>query len=58
MKRTDIAKLNAVKLLDRMKSASTPGRYGKASGDSERKTTVSPLVEKLLGKKAANKAAE
>lgn len=58
MKRTDLAKLNAVKLLDRMKSASTPGRYGKASGDSERKAAVSPLVEKLLGNKTADKTAK
>ena len=50
MKRTDLEKLNAVKLQGRMKGAGTPARFAGDSSGARRGTALNPLIEKLLKK--------
>ncbi len=50
MKRTDLEKLNGLKIRSRMKGASTPPRFGAASSGASQDKAVNSLVEKLLGK--------
>lgn len=55
MKKTDLEKLNGLKIRDRMKNAGTPNRYGKNSTANGGGVAVNPLVEKLLRKGLGDK---
>ncbi|QTQ37680.1 hypothetical protein [Aromatoleum petrolei] len=50
MKKTDLEKLNGLKIRSRMKNTDTPDRFAKASGGANAGAGVNPLVAKLLKK--------
>lgn len=51
MKRTDLAKNDALKLANRLKQTLPPDRFARASNtNQETNTSGSSLMEKLLGK--------
>jgi len=50
MKRTDLEKLNALKIQGRMKGAGTPARFAGSSSGERRGAPLNPLIEKLLKK--------
>ncbi|WP_169261682.1 hypothetical protein [Aromatoleum diolicum] len=55
MKKTDLEKLNGLKIRDRMKNAGTPNRFGKDNTANGGGVAINPLVEKLLKKGLADK---
>lgn len=50
MKRTDLEKLNGLKIQGRMKRAGTPERFRAGAEGDGAKTPMNPLIEKLLRK--------
>lgn len=50
MKKTDLEKLNGLKINSRMKNTDTPDRFAKASGGANAASGVNSLVAKLLKK--------
>lgn len=58
MKKTDLEKLNGLKIQSRMKGAGTPERFRKGAAADGAKPTVNPLIEKLLKKGLGDTAAE
>lgn len=57
MKRTDLEKLNGLKINGRLKATDTPQRFGAASLGERRGPATNPLIEKLL-KKGLGKPSE
>ncbi|WP_169256337.1 hypothetical protein [Aromatoleum toluvorans] len=55
MKKTDLEKLNGLKIRGRMKNSDTPDRFAKASSGAHADAAVNPLVAKLLKKGLAGK---
>lgn len=55
MKKTDLEKLNGLKIRGRMKNTDTPDRFAKASGGANAESSVNPLIAKLLKKGLDNK---
>lgn len=53
MKRTDLEKLNGLKINNRLKGTPPPQRFGAGSGGRRAAATVNPLVARLLGQKPA-----
>jgi len=55
MKKTDLEKLNGLKIRGRMKNNGTPDRFGRdaTAGGGER--ALNPLIEKLLKKGLTDK---
>ncbi|MCC4118318.1 hypothetical protein LLG90_23470 [Aromatoleum toluclasticum] len=50
MKKTDLEKLNGLKIRSRMKNTDTPDRFAKASSGANGGSGVNPLVARLLKK--------
>ena len=56
MKKTDLEKLNGLKIRSRMKNTDTPDRFAKASSGANAGSGVNPLVATLLKKGLDDKA--
>ena len=52
MKKTDLEKLNGLKIRGRMKNADTPARFGRDANAAGTAVKLNPLMEKLLGKRS------
>lgn len=50
MKKTDLEKLNGLKIRSRMKNTDTPDRFAKGSTGANADAAVNPLIAKLLKK--------
>ena len=50
MKRTDLEKLNGLKIRNRLKDTGTPERYAGASSATRATGALPPLLQKLLKK--------
>jgi len=57
MKKTDLEKLNGLKIQGRMKGAGTPERFRRGAAADGAKAAVNPLMEKLLKKGLGDKEA-
>lgn len=55
MKRTDLEKLNGLKIQGRMKRHGTPERF-RSGAENAAKAPVNPLIEKLLRKSLGAKS--
>ena len=51
MKKTDLEKLNGLKIRSRMKNADTPALFGRDANASGGAAKLNPLMAKLLGKR-------
>ncbi|HJV28517.1 MAG TPA: hypothetical protein VJ673_22755 [Aromatoleum sp.] len=51
MKKTDLEKLNGLKIRGRMKNVDTPARFSRDSNANGAAAKLNPLMAKLLGKR-------